>query len=385
MPQLTDYQKRRVRKLLTDLVAIDSTATSAEGRIAGYLTDYLKRLGMTVKLQEVYPGRPNLIAHWPKQISNKSLMLEAHMDTVSIDGMNIEPFAADIQDGRMYGRGTCDTKGSMAAILMALTLAKRGGKLPADKLYFVATMSEETGCDGASALMKTDFRTDVAIVGEPTKCELVTAHKGPLWMEIETLGTSRHAALATAEDNAIESMSRIVQFVHGPWTEHIQRRRHRLLGKSTAAVTTISGGSSINIIPPKCRVEVDCRVIPGQSLKRIIGDFKRMLAGHLGGDKFTVKIIKSFGSLDCPADTPIAKKLLRLCRNINGQDSPRGVNYFADSGPFSQAGITCVLFGPGDIAQAHTADEYIELDQLYQATEILHNLLTRYAGKSIVA
>jgi len=394
MPTLTEKEKKRACRLLADLVGINSTVASteqadrdrAEEGMARYLTEHLAAMGMTVNRQEVSPGRPNLIAHWPGQGRGPALMLASHMDTVPAEGMIVKPFAATIHDGKMFGRGTCDTKGSMAAFLTALALARESDRLPEDKLHFVATMSEETGCDGARALMRSGFRTDAAIVGEPTGCEVVTAHKGPVWMEIETVGRSCHASTPEQGVNAIEVMSRVVQFVHGPWAEYIQRREHPLLGRSTSAVTTIEGGSKINVLPSRCRAQIDGRFIPGWPVDAVIADFKRMLAAHLGEEGlFSLTRAVSYGSLDCSPDIPLGRKLLAVCRRVNGQEAPRGVNYFADTGPFSEAGIQSIIFGPGDAAQAHTADEFLALEQLYQATEIILTLLAENAGRSIVA
>ena len=393
MYKLNESQKQQVRRLLADLVRIDSAITSpeqanrdrTEEQIAGYLTRHLHGMGMTVERQEVFPDRPNQIAHWPEMTGKKSLMLETHMDTVTVEGMTIDPFGAEIRDGKMFGRGTCDTKGTMAAFLTALDLAHRRGQLPADKLYFVAAMSEETGCDGAMALMRHGFRTDGAIVGEPTGCQVVTAHKGPLWLEVETTGRSCHAATPEDGVNAIDAMARLVQFVHGPWTDHIRQDEHPVLGRSTTQVTTIRGGSKINIIPARCRAQIDGRYIPGTSFDDVIADFKRMLAEHMGDDSaFEILDTKSFYSLDTDTNAPLVARLLEICRQANGQQSPQGVNYFADTGPFSHESITSVLFGAGDIAQAHTADEYLELEQLYEATEIMLTLLTGSAGRSII-
>lgn len=391
--KLSDRAREQVVDLLAELVHIDSAVTSTEQadrdrteeRIAAYLAGHLMRMGMTVERQELSPGRPNLIAHWPGQGSGKRLMLEAHMDTVTVEGMTVDPFAAEIRDGRMYGRGTCDTKGGIAAMLTALALARQSGQLPADELYFVASAGEEMGCLGASALMDHGFRADAAIVGEPTRGRVVTAHKAPIWLAVQTHGRSCHASTPELGVNAVELMARVVQFVHGPWTQHIQRREHPLLGRSTAAVVVIQGGDKINIIPARCEAHIDARFIPGEPPEMAVAEFKQMLAEHLGSeDLFTMTRAQTFSPLDCPPDTPVAARLMDVCRQANGQDAPLGVNYFADSGPFDQAGIASVLFGPGDIAQAHTADEYLELDQLYQATEILLTLFTNHAGRSIV-
>lgn len=396
MHKLTEAEQSQVRQLLADLMAIESinrdqvsaNRQRAEERMAEYIRHHLEDLGMAVEARELAPGRPNLIAHWPDQGSPAapSLMLSAHMDTVTVEGMTVDPFAAERRDGRIYGRGSCDTKGSLAAFLTALALARRAGQLPTDKLYFVATVSEETGCQGASALMESGFRTDAAIVGEPTCCRMVSAHKGPLWIEITTHGRSCHASMPEHGTNAVEIMSRVVQFVHGPWQERIKRASHPLLGESTMLVTVIEGGSKINIVPSSCRVEIDGRFIPSEPMDLLLEEFRSMLARWLGDPAaFTITRQETYPGLDCPADTSFCRRLMDLCREANGQQHPLGVNYFADTGPFDRAGIPAVLFGPGDITQAHTADEFIEEQQLYQGTEIIRELLTRHAGRSIVA
>lgn len=390
METLSQLQKDNVVKLLKELVAIDSSQMPGKKRVeegmADYVTRYCKAMGMTVDKQEVAPGRPNLMAHWPEQTGSKSLMLEAHMDTVTVAGMTVDPFAGEIRGGKMFGRGTCDTKGSMAAFLNALRIASEAGRLPTDKLYFVAVMDEETCCVGAKALMKTEFRTDAAIVGEPTGCELVTCHKGPLWFEVETRGRACHPSLPHQGRNAIDEMARLVSFVHGPYTAHIQQKSHPLLGRSTAQVTVIEGGTRINIIPDRCLAKIDGRYIPGQSLDEIKNELEQMARQHLGPEA-TFRIIDTNGSLplDSPSDSPLVRKLQQVVGQAGGSGEPQGVNYFADTGPFTAGGIMSVLFGPGDIAQAHTADEHLELDQLYRATEVILTLLTENAGRSILA
>lgn len=394
MYRLNEDQRRRVRELLAALVGIKSVVASpeqanrdrAEEGMATFLTQHLTGLGMAVERHEVFPGRANLMAHWPSQgTSGQSLMLEAHMDTVPVEGMTVEPFAAEIRAGRMYGRGTCDTKGSMAAYLTALAIAHERGALPADKIWFASTISEETGCEGASALMTTPFRTSAAIVGEPTRCQVVTAHKGPLWFSIETHGRACHASLPHLGVNAIDLMARVVQFIHGPWREHITREHHPLLGHSTSAVTLIEGGTKINILPARCKVQVDSRLIPGPSGEQVVADFQRMLATHLGDERlFTIGDVDIYPQMDTPPDAPVVRRLRDVCSRFGLDARPQGVNYFANSGPFSEAGIVSVLFGPGDIAQAHTAEEFLDLDQLYQATEIVLTLLSENAGTSVV-
>ncbi|MBI4579293.1 MAG: M20 family metallopeptidase [Planctomycetes bacterium] len=395
MRRLTTGEQQQLRDLLAKLVSIDSVNRNleeanrdrAEERIAAFVAEHMRSLGMAVEVREFQPGRPNLIGHWPDQgdAGAGSLMISAHMDTVTVEGMTVEPFEVAFRDGRAYGRGACDTKGSLATFLTALAIARREDALPAERVYFVATVSEETGCQGATALMQTGFRTDAAIVGEPTCCQVVASHKGPLWLTVETRGKPCHASYPELGVNAIDMMARVVQFVHGPWQERIRRTRHPLLGTSTMSVTIIEGGSKVNIIPAVCRAQIDGRFVPGEATDVVVADFSRMLAEHLGSaDGFAIVRQETYPPLNCPPDRPICCKLLDLCRQASGQTAPLGVNYFADTGPFDQAGIDAVLFGPGDIAQAHTADEFVDLDQLDRATEILLTLLTDHAGRPIL-
>jgi acetylornithine deacetylase len=150
-------------------------------------------------------------------------------------------------------------------------------------------------------------------------------------------------------------------------------------------VTVIEGGTRINIIPERCRAKIDGRYIPGQSLDEIKTEFERMARQQLGPEaSFHIVSTKGFLPLDSPVESPLVRKLQKVIRQAGGSGKPQGVNYFADTGPFTAGGIASVIFGSGDIAQAHTADEYLELDQLYRATEVILTLLTQNVGRSIL-
>lgn len=394
MKQLNDAEKAEVLELLRTLVGIDSAAVDPEApepprteeRIAAFLADYLHAMGMSIQTYELAPGRPSLVAHWPDQGSASTVAFEAHMDTVTTAGMTIDPFAAEVHDGRVWGRGTCDTKGSLAAMLVALKLARRADALPNDRILFVAAANEENGCQGARHLVEEGFRADAAIIGEPTRCQIVTAHKGPLWLRVDTHGRSAHASMPQLGLNAIETMAEIVRYVHGPWVDQLRQGPHPLLGESTAQVTQITGGAKTNIIPASCRIEIDARLVPGCTPQTAENALSAGLAELLGDPAcFTITRMTSQPSLNTDPERPFVRRMMALCREANGQATPLGVNYFADSGPFSEAGIPSLVFGPGDIAQAHTADEHLELDQLFEATEILLTLLTQHAHRSILS
>ncbi len=392
--QLTDTQRDAVLALHRRLVSIRSCNTSkaqanrdrAEAEMAAFLREHLAGMGMSVKEYEYAPGRPNVVAQWPDQRGERSVALQAHMDTVGIEGMARDPFDTVIEDGRIYGRGTCDTKGSMAAFLSALAIAREAGWKPVDKWHFVATASEETGCQGAKALAVTDFHVDAIVVGEPTNCRIVTAHKGQGWVRLRVKGRRCHAAVPHEGRNAVAAMARAVLWCEEVFVPDLARRSHPLLGHGTASVDMITGGTAPNVVPAECEATIDCRTLPDDHPKDVA---ERLLVGvksHMPdfADAFSLEIDQANPGFETPANRPFARNVMKVCAERTGQEDPVGVNYFADSGPLHNAGMEAVLFGPGDIAQAHTADEYLEVEQLVLATEIALEWLYRHADRSIL-
>jgi acetylornithine deacetylase/succinyl-diaminopimelate desuccinylase-like protein len=202
-------------------------------------------------------------------------------------------------------------------------------------------------------------------------------------MTIETKGRSCHASMPDHGENAIQRMGKVIEFVHGPWQEQVAKWSHPLLGASTSAATIVEGGTKNNIVPSRCTLQIDCRLVPGVSQQEVCDAFRQGLNEHLDQTMWEFAAMDMYAGLDTPGRIPFVERLLDLCRDANAQSEPEGVKYFADSGPYSEGGIQAVVFGPGDIAQAHTAAEYLELEQLYQATSILLTLFDRYSGRSL--
>jgi len=385
MIRLTESQKQQALKVLQELVRIPSISTPApeggaeraEESIARFLTETLQSLGMSVEWRPVRPGRPNIVAHWPEQTGPRTLALEAHMDTVGVEQMTIAPFAGQVRDGRLYGRGACDTKGAIAAFLTVLRIVRQTRQPLDAKLYFVATMGEETGCDGASILARQGFRADAVVVGEPTNCRVATAHKGALWLKLIAHGTSSHASMPERGHNAISAMNRALISLEERFIPQLQKRTHPLLGTATLSAGTIRGGEAVNIVPARCEAELDCRFLPGQDPDQIVAALQQTLTQQHPDERFELSRLKAYPALQTRADRPWVRSLLHVVHQATGQGEPIGVAYFSDAGPFCQAGMETVLFGPGDPHQAHTADESLELEQLYLAAEIMLTWLAR--------
>ena len=395
MPQLTDTQKDLAVSILRDLIRIDSTnpcrskaiERRAEERIIEHVSALCGGLGMRVALHEVWPGRCNLTAEWPDQRGAKRVAFEAHSDTVDVGGMTTDPFAADVRDGKVWGRGACDAKGSLATYLTALTIARERGRPFADTVCLIATVGEETGCEGAAALMEAGYRVDACVVGEPTRCELVTAHKGALWFKLIAKGRPSHAAMPDEGRNAIYAMGRAIRFVEEQYTQDLAAHTHPLVDKPTMTVSMVSGGQAVNIVAPRCEASIDCRFLPGQSYEDITCDFERKLKAALPDDADALELsdVRGHPAMEADPNGPLVRNLLSVCREMTGQSGPKGVYYFADSGPFAAAGIQCVLFGPGDIANAHKSEEFLDLEEYFLAVETVLNWLDRHADRSMLS
>lgn len=369
-----------VVKLLSDLVALPSINPaftglndpwSGETRVSEFLTRAAIRAKLDVELQPVLPERSNVVIRLtpPGRIKQR-VLLAPHMDTVTVsDRSQLRPA---LRHGRLYGRGSCDTKGSVAAMFTALSRVARGARRPQHtEIILVGLIDEENGQSGSRALVKHRFRADLAIVGEPTLLEVVTAHKGDIWLEIETSGRAAHSSQPELGRNAIAEMARVVSALEGPYAKQLKTSRHPLLGPATVNVGTIHGGRQPNIVPDHCEIRVDRRTIPGETDARVIRDLKKFLRSQ--GCVAAVRDWKGLPSL--PLETDHRLPLVRQLMKTTGQRRPKGVRYFSDAGVLAQGGIPSILFGPGDIAQAHTVDEFIAITQLESATDLLTSFL----------
>jgi acetylornithine deacetylase/succinyl-diaminopimelate desuccinylase family protein len=365
----------RTERLLAELIALPSVNPAflpprhphaGEKRVADFLAAVAARAGLEVEFQKVFPGRSNLIVRLPPPDRIKqTILLAPHLDTVGADGTKFIP---QRKNGRLHGRGACDTKGSVAAMLSALCdLADSKSRPRETEIVFAGLIDEEHAQSGSRALAASGFKADLAIVGEPTKLQVVTAHKGSLWLQLETRGQAAHGATPQFGKNAIHEMSRIVNAVEGDYAARLQKRKHPLLGAATVNVGTISGGTQPNIVPDRCAISVDRRTLPGETETKV----KNEITAFLRARKLSAKISSAKLAPALPLETnpnlPLVRKFLKSIR----QSRPAGVHFFCDAAVLSAGGIPSVVFGPGDVAQAHTADEWISLSELERGKNLL--------------
>lgn len=367
-----------VGKLLMELIALPSvnpafapegTAGTGEGLVADYLTALAGKAGLGIELQEVFPGRHNVIARLEARGKRKRrVMLAPHMDTVVGAPEQLRPVK---RGGKIFGRGACDTKGSVAAMLTAvLEVAKKRGAAHETEIVFCAFVDEEDGQNGSRRLARGGFKADLAIVGEPTKLKAVTAHKGDLWLKIETRGKAAHGSKPHLGKNAVLAMCPIVEWLEGPYAKSLKKRKHWLLGNPTISVGAIWGGTQANVVPDRCEIIIDRRTIPGERESLVVGELKKFLK-----TQEAARLINYKQNPCLPMETDLKLPSVREFLGQIGQAEPEGVDFFCDSAVLSAAGIPCVVFGPGDIAQAHTSDEWISVTQLERATTILEKFL----------
>ncbi|HEX7652727.1 MAG TPA: M20/M25/M40 family metallo-hydrolase, partial [Verrucomicrobiae bacterium] len=321
---------------------------------------------LTIEFQNVLPGRRNLIARLaPRKERRQSILLAPHMDTVGADPSKFVPRH---KSGRLYGRGACDTKGSVAAMFSAVCEVARSKDRPAHtELIFAGLIDEENAQAGSRALARSGLKADLAIVGEPTQCRVVTAHKGCVWLQIEARGQAAHGATPQLGVNAIHRMAKIVERLEVDYARQLRTRRHKLLGAGSINVGTITGGKQPNIVPDACVIEIDRRYLPGETEKSVIQEIRALLARH----HLTATFASSKTAPALPLETDAKLPLVRQFLHCAGQPRALGVDYFCDAAILAAGGIPSIVFGPGDIAQAHTVDEWISLSQLERAKDLL--------------
>ena len=356
--------------------------TFGEGAMAGLLASILSAWGAETRQREIAPGRFNFVASFPGA-GPRRLMLEAHSDTVSVEGMTVAPFESVVRDGRLYGRGSCDAKGPMAAMLLAIRSVIGGGaKLPAT-LHFVSTADEEIGATGAKRLAAEGFRVDAAVVGEPTDLAIIHAHKGASRLRITTRGRAAHSSDPSAGVNAIARMARVVEAIEGAMAEQLAARPHPVLGPPTVSVGRIRGGTQVNVVPDRCEIDVDRRTLPGETSAGVVAEFRALLDGLRAGDPhlaYDIEESQWWPAFEEDPGGPVARLVASAAAKVLGRAEWRGAPWTSNAGIFRAAGIPCVLFGPGSVRQAHTAGEFIELAEVVKAARVYEEIIRGFGA-----
>ncbi|HAV64431.1 MAG TPA: peptidase, partial [Verrucomicrobiales bacterium] len=351
-----------VETLLRELIALPSVNPAflpanhphgGEQKVAELLADHAKKAGLEVEQQTVIGERANVVIRMtPQGQVRRRILLAPHLDTVPVaDEKQLKP---EFRNGKLSGRGACDTKGSVAVFFDTLMQLADGQNRPkSTEIIFAGLVDEENAQGGSRVLAGSGIRADLAIVGEPTKLRVVTAHKGDIWLRMQTKGRAAHGSKPELGRNAVLEMARIVELLETTYSKQLKNRKHDLLGSPTISVGSIWGGHQPNIVPDHCEITADRRTLPGETEKTVFQEIRELLNKHkLRADLLDFKGLES-PPLETDPENEIVKELMTETR----QHRPEGVDFFCDAAILAQAGIPSVVFGPGDIAQAHTADE----------------------------
>jgi acetylornithine deacetylase len=377
--------RAEIADLTAQLVAIDSTNPSlvaggaGEGEIATFVGGWLRDHGIEFELHDAAPGRPNVVGVVRGSGGGKSLMLNAHIDTVGAGGMDA-PFDPQIKGNRLYGRGAYDMKASLAAIMLTAARTKDAG-LSGD-LIVTAVADEEYASVGTQAIVKR-YKADAAIVTEPTDLAMCLAHKGFVWLDLATHGTAAHGSLPEEGIDAIVKMARVLTGIGE--LDHRLRAGcpQSLVGTGSVHASLISGGTELSTYPDLCRVHIERRTVPGETPAGVEAEFRQIIAAGAAQDS-TFRADLTMGISRDPFHVSETQPIVRLLSEVATTHLGRvpatiGAGGWMDSALLSAAGIPTVIFGPTGVG-AHADVEWVDLDSAVTCANILTAVTTAFCG-----
>lgn len=342
------------------------TAECGEAAMAAAICDLLQTMQATnIDTWDTYPGRPSVSGYFDFGASD-TLIFDTHLDTVPVAGMTVDPFAAELRDGRIYGRGSCDMKGPMAAMLCAISQVIEAGTKPRFNVLFAATADEESGFGGVKSFLARLDATRYAplfgaVVAEPTDLKPVAAHKGTCRWIIGTAGVAAHSSTPHLGKNAIYKMAPIITALEQYAARLATHPPHARLGAPSLSVGTITGGSAVNIVPDFCQLQIDRRLVPGETPESATEELATELA------QFDVTIsdpMVAAPPMETSDGSPLVAAALDASRAAGEPTQVDYANYCTNAACYGPLRIPVVVYGPGSIAQAHTKDEWIATNAL---------------------
>ncbi len=353
-----------------------------EGEVAKYVAERMREIGLDVEVYECLPGRPNVIGRLKGEVSHPTLMLNGHLDVVPPGDTGlwtVDPFGGELRAGRVYGRGSADMKGGLASMLLAAKALKESSVSLKGDLLLTAVVDEEVTGYGANDIVRRGYTADMVVVAEPTDLKPVRAHKGLVWFEVTTVGRALHSSRVSSrgvggEVNAIYKMGKVLDALQRYLLE-LEKRVDPLVGNPTVSVGTITGGSKTNVVPDRCSVTVDRRLLPGEKAGDVTAEVESILR-KLGEEdpafKSEMKIVLNREGAVTSLDEPVVRLSKESAEEVLGTEvEVSGSPATSDMETFvNQGGIPTIMLGPGRIGTAHITDEYVEVDQVVKAAKI---------------
>jgi acetylornithine deacetylase/succinyl-diaminopimelate desuccinylase family protein len=383
--------KHRSLEILEDLIRIQSVnphygdGAKGEGELSEYIEQRCRNAGLKVTRQPVFPGRDNLIIELRTGKAEMTLLFEAHMDTVSLGSME-NPLKPSYKGDRLYGRGACDTKGTLAGMIYALEECVKAPDSLACDIILCASVDEEHNYRGLMAFLELGIPVAGAVVGEPTEMGIVVAHKGCVRFALHTHGKAAHSSVPNEGNNAIYQMMTLIRHINENMEPALACLSDPLCGSPTIVVGTIHGGKQINIVPEACVIEVDRRIIPGEHPHDVMQQIRDELTGAMAGHQvdFTIEELLLDYALNTPHDSDIVRHAEIVASLLGLNPNLCGVPYGSDASKLQQLkGIPSIVYGPGSIAQAHSKEEWVPAEEVIAAAGFYLQLAQQF-GKPLV-
>jgi acetylornithine deacetylase len=374
--------------LARELVRADSRNPSlapgapGEQAVARVLAEVLRSWELGVEVSEAAPGRPNVIARVGGRAGHgRSLMFNGHLDVVGVEGMLHPPFDALEREGRMYGRGAADMKGGVAAMCAAAARAADSGI--EGELVVAAVADEEDASVGTQAIVASGIRADAAIVTEPTRLAIAPAHRGFAWITVDLRGRAAHGSRYDIGVDAIRHAGLLLAELDALDSGALRQRTHPLLGHASLHASLIEGGTAMSVYPDRCTLRLERRTLPGESVEAVLDEVRsaceRVSRSRQDFDaRVTLDLARA--PSDVSTDAPIVRALASVIEAGGGSVRTEGMSAWTDAAILNEAGIPAICFGPGDIALAHAAEEWIDTSEIDRATDTLTELALRWCA-----
>lgn len=372
--------------LLSDLVAIDSinpdlvAGAAGEAEIAAFIARWLEAAGCEVHIEEVRDGRPNVIGIVRGTGGGKTLLLNGHIDTVGVAGMAREASQPSVRDGRLYGRGAYDMKAGVTACMLALAEAAQQHRC--GDVIFSAVMDEEYAGLGTQALVER-YHADGAIVAEPTELQLIPAHKGFVWLEVETIGKAAHGSRPDLGVDAIAKMGGVLTALERLNQILQAHPTHPYLRSGSVHASLVRGGQDMASYPERCIVSVERRTVPGETAEQVEAELQSII-DQLSQSDPTFKAEVRQGMVRTPLETPEDSEIVRVTENAGAKVlghplEKAGATYWTDAATLWAAGIPALLLGPAGTG-AHAMEEWVDLASVQTCARIYSEVIAAFCA-----
>ncbi|PKL07184.1 MAG: hypothetical protein CVV53_00755 [Spirochaetae bacterium HGW-Spirochaetae-9] len=349
-----------------------------EKEIAAFIAEKMRAEGIETELQIIEGKRPNVISTIKGNRNGKSVTFNGHIDSIPPFD-HTEPFSGRIDGDFMYGRGACDMKSGIIAMAYAMIAIKRSGITPPGDVVLTAVAGEEYGSFGATHYVKHNVLTDYGICGEPTSMKIGAAQKGLHWFEFTIPGKRIHSSVSAQGINALKRANQLMTLINEKLEPELKNRKHRLLGSSLVNLGKIWGGEQPNVVPGEAHLQIERRYIPGETLQSVTAELQQIVdICNKGYENYPItftsmpySLLVSKTPMDVPADNPIVQAMLAAGKTVlNETMEIVGVPFWGDAGVLNDAGVTTILFGPGEVSDAHTAHERVSLTDVHKAAKM---------------